>query len=231
MILGLPQHPPAECFRELDDALAALTTRTVCLNAHAFPDLIPEGAVVYQTENVPGQVPDPAWRFRGHEVWDLSARNAKHYGAHHVPVGWHPSMERFDRADVHDIDVVFSGCMNERRTAVLQGLADRGLNVVLISPGVYGSERNAILARAKLALNLLYYPDGIFPSLRVAHLVANHVPVLSERCPEGWGFVPTCEYEDLVDVAERIVRDRVAAEDNAAHSYERFRAMPMVLPC
>lgn len=231
MILGLPQHPAAECFREFDDALAALTSRTVCLNAHAFPDLIPEGAVVLQTENVPGQVPDPAWRFRGHEVWDISPRNAAHYGPTHVvPIGYHPSFERLLPAAQQDVDIVFTGCMNERRARVLQALADRGLVVQHIGVGVYGAERDAVLARARLALNILYYPDGIFPALRVAHLVSNHVPVLSERCVEGWSFVPTCEYEDLVDVAERIVRDRVAAEDNAAFSLERFRQMPMVLP-
>ncbi len=231
MILGLAIHPAANCFAEIDAAVSAMTDRVACFNAHAFPDAIPEGAIVFQTESVPDQLPDPAWRFRGHEIWDLSARNAEHYGPTHVvPIGYHPSMERFARADELDADVVFTGCMNPRRAAVLQALADRGLDVKYIPVGVYGAERDAILARAKLVLNMLWEPGRIFPALRVAHLVANRVPVLSERCRDGWGFVPTCEYEDLADVAERIVRDRVAAADNAAFSYEKFKAMPMVLP-
>lgn len=230
MILGLLQHPAAECFRELDDALAALTTRTIVLNGHAFPDLIPEGAVVYQTECIPEQVPDPAWRFRGHEIWDLSPRNAEHYTPTHVvAVGYHPSFERFTR-ETPEFDVAFSGCISPRRAAVLQALADRGLTVAVIPPGVYGAERDVVLARSRLALNMLYAPGRIFPALRVAHLVANRVPVLSERCDGGWSFVPTVEYGDIVDAAERIVRDRVAAEDNAEYSLERFRQMPMVLP-
>ncbi len=208
-----------------------MTDRVVCFNAHAFPDLIPEGTIVYQTECVPEQLPDPAWRFRGHEVWDISARNAEHYGPSHVvPIGYHASMERFQRAATPDIDILFTGCMNPRRVAVLQALADRGLDVKYLGVGVYGVERDALLARTKLVLNMLWEPGRIFPALRVAHLVANSVPVLSERCADGWNFVPTCEYEDLVDVAERIVRDRVGAEDNAAFSLEKFRAMPMVLP-
>lgn len=230
MILGLPAHTPAQCFTELDEALRAMTPRIIALNAHAFPDAIPEGAVVLQTENVPGQVPDPAWRFRGHEIWDISPRNASHYGPTHVvPIGYHPTMERFARLEP-DVDIIFTGCMNERRARVLQALADRGLTVEHIGVGMYGAERDARLARARLALNILYYPDGIFPALRVAHLVANNIPVLSERCAEGWGFVPTCEYEDLVDVACRIVGDRVSREDNAWFSYERLKQMPMVLP-
>jgi hypothetical protein len=227
MILGLTAASPANCFVEIDEAVRQLRGRDdVYFNAHVFD--APEGGVVFNLENVPGQV-DPA-RWESRHVWDFSASNAAKYDAEHVPVGWHASMERFARSAELDIDVVFTGCLNPRRIRVLEALADRDLNVVVIPPGVYGTERDAVLARAKLALNMLFYEDGIFPALRVAHLVANRVPVLSERCPEGWGFVPTCDYSEIVDAAERRVRSRVSAEDNACFSYERFRQMPMVLP-
>lgn len=227
MILGIDQHPAAHCFVEIDDAVRAMTDRLVVFNAHAYD--APEGAVIFQTECIPEQV--SASRFANRECWDLDRQNCTRYPATYVPIGWHASMERFTRAQHQDIDVVFSGCINERRARVLQALADRDLNVVVIQPGVYGAERDAVLARSRLALNMLWDDGRIFPALRVAHLVANHVPVLSERARDGWSFVPTVEYGDLVDAAERAVRDRVAAEDNAAFSYERFRAMPMVLPC
>ena len=226
MILGLDRHPQAACFVEIDEAVAAMTDRIVCFNAHAFD--APEGAIIYQTENIPQQT--QAERYAGREVWDLDRQNCEQYDARYVPIGYHPSFERFLPAAELDIDIVFSGCISKRRAAVLQALADRDLVVKVIPPGIYGAERDAVLARSKLALNMLYEPGRIFPAQRVAHLVANHVPVLSERCRDGWGFIPTCGYEDLVDVAERIVRNRIAAEDNAAFSYERFRAMPMVLP-
>ncbi len=227
MILGLPQHPAAHCFIEIDEAVRQLRgADDVCFNAHTFD--APEGAVIFQTECIPEQT--PADRYAGREVWDLDAQNAAQYHAQYVPVGHHPSMERFTPAVTKDIDVVFSGCLSPRRIKVLEALAERGLHVVAIPPGLYGAERDAVLGRSKLALNMLFEPGRVFPALRVAHLVANHVPVLSERCRDGWTFVPTCEYEDLVEVACRIVKDTVRAEDNAAHSYSKFREMPMVLP-
>ena len=231
MILGLTDHPAANCFVELDDALSQLTTRTVVLNAHAFPDLIPEGAVVMQTESVPEQIFNTlSYLQERNEVWDISARNAEHYTPTHVvPIGYHPSFERFAPVEP-EYDIAFTGCLNTRRAAVLNALAERGLVVAYVGVGMYGAERDAILARSRLAINMLWEPGRIFPSLRVAHLVSNRVPVLSERCVDGWSFVPTCPYEDLVDVAERVVRDGARAQENAAYSLEEFRKMPLVLP-
>ena len=182
MILGIDRHPQAECFREIDDAVRAMTDRNVVFNAHSFD--APLGSIVWNLENVPIQVPDPRERWGGHEVWDGFASNAKQYGAKYVAIGYHPSMQRFCRADTLDIDVVFAGCINERRAKVLQELADRGLNVVVLAPGVYGAERDAVFARARLAINMQYYESGNYPTLRAAHLVANKVPMLSERAPE-----------------------------------------------
>lgn len=231
MILGCDVHPAAACFEEIDAAVSAMTDRTVCFNAHAFPKQVPAGAVVYNLENVPGQVPDPASLWHGHEVWDFSASNAAKYDATHVPIGYHPSMERFTLSPKRDIDVVFTGCMNDRRSAVLTALADRGLNVVAIGPrDMFGKERDALLARSKLALNMLFYEDGVFPALRVAHLVANKVPVLSETCPEGWPFVSTVPYSRLVDEALAMVRDEPYAKWTARNAYQCFTEMPMGLP-
>ncbi len=215
MILGFPGHTHAQCFREINDAVEALTDRCVCFNAHEFP--APPGAIVYNLENL--------------ECWDFNAENAAKYGAKHVPIGYHPSMERLERAKVLDIDVVFSGAMNERRKAVLMALADRGLNVVHVPHEMYGAERDALLARAKLALNLQYYPDGAWPVLRVAHLVANHVPVLSEAHPEAWDFVPSVPYAELIQAAVEWVEHPIAnTESHADWVYRKFCRMPMVLP-
>lgn len=224
MILGLSSHPAAACFTEIDEAVRQLRGKDdVCFNAHAFD--APKGAIVYNFENVPQQV-DPA-RWADQEVWDFSRRNSERYVCKHVPVGYHPSFERFKRADVLDIDIVFTGCLNERRIAVLQALADRGLSVTAIPPGVYGAERDAVLARAKLALSMLYYSDGVFPALRVAHLVANRVPVLSERCVDGWDYIPSV----AIDMVEWCARNAITeGPAMAEHAYQRFRQTPMRLP-
>lgn len=227
MICGRYEQPASACFDELDVAIRQMTDRVVALNAHMFP--APRGSIIYNLENLPLQVPDWEKRFDGHELWDISEDNCALTGAKHVPLGWHLSMERFKPRPVQDIDVIFTGCMNERRSKVLDSIRARRLHVVHVDSGtVYGADRDALLARAKIALNIRFYEDGMFPLLRSAHLIANHVPVLSEDCSGVVGF--SVPLEQIADHAQRLVcrvdeRTRIANE-----CYRGFRASPMVLP-
>ena len=228
MICGRYDFPPSACFDEIDAAIRQMTDRVVAFNAHMFP--APKGAIIFNTENLE-QVPDWRERWAGHELWDMGARNCEITGAKYVPIGYHPSMERFTRGPALDIDVVFCGSINERRAKIIDGMTARGLRVQVVGPNsAYGRERDEILARAKLALNMMFYPDGMFPALRVAHLVANRIPVLSERCPGGWDIVPTCEYSGLVDAAVRWIRDDEVLSICANDALKAFRERAMVLP-
>ncbi len=237
MILGRDVHPASRCFDELEAAIGALTARTVCLNAHAFPLHVPPGAVVFNLENVGLQVPPTA--FEGHEIWDFSAHNVEAWKAAgrlatHVPIGYHPSMERFKMRpwEERDIDVVFCGVVNERRKVILDALIARGLTVSVIGPGeAYGAERDAVLARSKLALNFLQFEYGTFPVLRAAHAAANRLPMLSERAREMPPWVSyVTRYEDLVEAACDALRDRPGLENLADIAHAGFTRTPFALP-
>ncbi len=234
MILGLDRHRAARCFEELDAAVRALTDRVVCFNAHAYD--APPGAIIYNTEDVdvPANgatvVSSHDTRWGGREVWDCVEVNAKKLGATYVPIGYHPSMTRFAPAAVQDIDVLMYGCMNERRSKLLQELADRGLHVVHIS-GMYGAERDAVIARAKVVLNVSFNGEGAWPSHRAAHLVSNGVFMLSEDMPDAWPFVLTAPYENLVSAAAAWVdRPRWKRDAASAEALEAFKKMPLTLP-
>lgn len=249
MIVGRAVHCPGSAtFDEIDAAVSAISKRTVCFNAQIVPQFlsplllplfVPDDAVIYNLENVPGQV-DPGW-FAGREVWDFSARSVRYARERghlwtHVPIGYHPSMRRFQRKPrgERDIDVAFAGTMNERRQRVIDALSERGLRVVVIPSGMpwtYGSDRDSIYARTRLALNMLQFEEGLFPSLRAAHLIANGVPVLSERCHEPWDFVPLCAYEEIVPLAVKMLTGGDDGLDELAGlSDERFRARPLIVP-
>ncbi len=238
MILGRDRHPASACFDELEAALVALGRGDVVLNAHAFPDEIPPGAVVYNLENVGIQVQTDA--FEGHEIWDFSARNVAAWKAAgrratHVPIGWHPSMERFAMRpwSERDIDVVFCGCVNPRRQLVIDALRDRGLAVRVIAPGeAYGAERDEILSRSKVALNLLFHLDGTFPVLRAAHAAANRLPMIHEWADEMPSWVGTGRaYSELVARCCRAVAEPKTTQHDAKMAHECFRARKhMVLP-
>ncbi len=234
MILAGRTHPSAAaCFVEINDAVQALTWRPVLFNAHNCDN--PPPGIIYNMESIPDQV-DPA-RWAGRECWDSIASNVAKYPAGmkvtHVPVGYHRSMERFERAKVLDIDVVFCGALNGRRKRILDALTERGLEVAYIppDPGNHGKVRDDVLSRAKLALNILWHDEAPFPALRCAHLVANRVPVLSEQCDDGWRFVRSASCGDLVEEAVAMLEEGAETLSSAANRrYGAFRSMPMVLP-
>lgn len=242
MIYNIESQPAAQCFAEINEAVKQLRGQDdVVFNMHTGPHDAEWNPrfVYYNFENVGVQV-DPRQWWNGttyQELWDFSARNVERYPllchVRHVPVGYHPSMERFTPRPYaeRDVDIAFTGHPNERRNYVIDKLLEKGLRVVQLGHGCYGADRDRLLARSKLVLNMLYYDNGTFPALRVAHLVANRVPVLSEVCSESWEFVPSCAYGDLVRRAyEMVTRRREYLDHLAESTYLSFRMQPLQLP-
>ncbi len=238
MIINRDTHIHAACFDEINHAVECMTDRTVWFNAHTdHPDAFsPDGdPVVYNLENVGTQVGRHTYPCDV-ELWDFSARNCERWRdmgrqVTHVPIGYHPSMGRFTPLpwSERDIDVILCGAMNERRKRVVEDMRARGVHVVH-NPGVYGVERDKLLARSKLCLNMLFYEDGVFPALRAAHCVANRVPMLTEDAPEMWGFLDTAHVDNLIDRAETYLLFPEQTEQYVDWVYEEFKSMPMKLP-
>jgi hypothetical protein len=161
--------------------------------AEARKGLAPgEKIIVYNTEQVDPAVP---WMSAGYfqilgdpkvVVWDYSTHNVavlRSLGieARHVPIGYHRAMTRIKSLmsrDV-DIDVLFYGSMNERRQKVITQMGEAGLAVDAVF-GVYGAERDALIARSKVVLNMHYYEANIFEEVRVSYLLSNRCFVLAE---------------------------------------------------
>lgn len=242
MILGRDVHLHAACFDEISTAIDQLLIaekdpRVVVFNAHAFPNLIPPEAIVYNLENVDVQVNGDA--FPAHDIWDFSQRNAARWRGGrrtitHVPAGYHVSMERFKPLpwSERDIDVVFAGCMNDRRHRVVDSLARYGFKIRTLSD-IYGIERDKIVARAKVTINMLFYENGTFPVLRTAHYAANSIAVISEIANEApaWAYPEPVPYHQIVDSCRELLasgEERLA--DTAAEALRRFREHPLTLP-
>lgn len=143
-------------------------------------------------------------------VWDYAPENiaflaGRGIAARHLPLGWHEDLERIEPAPERDLDVLFYGMMNERRLKVLRAAHDMGLLVEAVF-GVFLDERDRLIARSKVVLNMHYYPMRIFEAVRVSYLLNNAAFVVCEesvddpypRCgltfaPEE-GLAETCRY-------------------------------------
>jgi len=124
-----------------------------------------------------------------------------------------------------DIDVVFVGSMSRRRLHIIDSLIDRGVAVANIF-GVYGAERDLLLARAKVLLNVHYYDFSPNEDTRLTYAITNSLAVSSEGPPDeprklGWAhYVP---YDSLVESTVDLVHSG-GWRQQAEAGYEAFRS-------
>jgi hypothetical protein len=208
------------------------------LLGHSTAVGLPANCIVYNTEQIKSGSSFDSSGYRGllarYPVWDYSARNVGqlapllgHGRLHHVPVGYVPELTRIERRDPEDIDVLFYGSLNERRQRVIGGIKAGGASVHC-AYGVYGAERDRLIARSRLVLNMHYFPTNIFEMIRVSYLLANRTAVVSERSPEteivpelkdAVAFAP---YESVVETCLSLLRDDARRQALADSAFERF---------
>lgn len=222
------QH--SDAFREIAETLlygleslghrAAILENTVdpqatniILGAHLLNEsemqALPPGTIVYNLEQIgapglPARYYELASRF---QIWEYSSLNLKVWHEHVcafppllVEVGYAPGLSRITSAPEQDIDVLFYGSMNEHRSAVLERLKEEGVKVCSVF-GIYGRGRDALIARAKIVLNLHYYEAWLFEAVRVSYLLANAKAVVSETAADVGAYAEAVEslpYEELV---------------------------------
>ena len=182
--------------------------------------LIPSGSVIYNLEQLGGAELQPAYYelARQHQIWDYDQRNIekwKNLGCArvpvHVPVGYVPELTRIAPASSQDIDVLFYGSLNERRNRILNGLKNLGINVHAVF-GIYGRQRDELIARSKIVLNVHFYEAKVFEIVRISYLLANSKAVVTECSPNTsehdlTDCVRAVPYEDVVETCCSLLKN------------------------
>ena len=186
-----------------------------------FPDLelseLPEDCIIYNMEQLvegsKGIVPGYLNACARLPVWDYSRRNVELFehvhgisGVRHVPLGYCPEMTRIDPEYPKDIDVLLYGALNERRRAMIRMLCDAGVGAMGFS-GVYGLDRDILIARSRLVMNIHFYIPGIQEIIRLGYLWANSKCVVCECNTDTnvhFGYEDCCIYAPYEQMVERI---------------------------
>jgi len=199
----------------------------VVLGMHMLPAPVvaqlPPETVMYNLEQVEDSMfqwaPQLREAFSRFEVWDYSQQNLVRLRAmnlagrsHLLPIGMVPELCRIKSAPVQDIDVLFYGVVNERRRVALKSIQDRGHKVAAVF-GAYGRERDGLIARAKLVLNLHKHEAQVFEVVRVSYLLANAKAVVAEVSAvtaiddDLRGAVAATPYDGLAETCSRLLAD------------------------
>ena len=203
---------------------------------------LPPGCIIYNLEQLSG-IPDALEyvdRFRplrGAEWWDYSVGNLRFLARHGapaptrwVPLGFSPALARIRNAAAPDIDVLFYGGFSPRRLRVLEMLHRHCRCVV---SNKFGAERDALIARSKIVLNIHSTNAHILEIVRVLYLVANGKAVVSERNPTTevapWleRAIATAPYERLALECLKLLADEPRRRALADAALGHARAAPM----
>ena len=175
---------------------------------------------------------------RSYEVWDYSKRNISELlklgiaNVKYCRIGYVPELTRI-KPEPCDIDILWYGSLNERRAHILQQLQDIGFKVTTLF-GVYGAERDAFIARAKIVLNIHFYKSKVLEIVRISYLLANRRFVISERGndpdleePIHDGLV-LANYENLVEKCVKYLNDDASRDKIAAEGFSTMTSLSQV---
>ena len=256
-IVSPPGYAHSRCFEEVALSLreafaelgheapivtdaAAAKGRTIVLGCNLLKPgaAMPDDCVLYNLEQVSLDsrwlTPDYLALLRRHRVWDYSGANIAALAQHGVDatlceIGYMPGLSRIARSPALDLDVAFVGSMNDRRYDILEALQQRGKKV-FAGFNLYGPERDAVYARAKIALNVHFYDSKVFEIVRCSYLLANRMCVVSESGPDaeiesvyanGIAFAP---YDRLIETCLRLLHDDAARARVAEAGFATFSA-------
>lgn len=174
-------------------------------------------------------------------VWEFSRHNLPFWHKHGIPfssvaIGYTPNLTWNLPPVEKDIDAFFAGCLKgapgERRSQVLNTLKSHGLKVVECHDDklMFGAERNALINRSKLLLNLHYYSH--FEIVRAALGLANQVLVLSEPSDDDdhyrWLDGGIVRSNDILKECKRLIGDPQERKRITKQGFEAFQRQDMV---
>jgi SAM-dependent methyltransferase len=197
---------------------------------------IPQGSIIYNLEQLGGALLKPAYYELAArlQIWDYDLRNIEYWkqfnGAYapvHVPIGYVPELSRIAASPSQDIDVLFYGSLNDRRNRILNALKNAGVNVHTVF-GVYGKDRDDLIARARIVLNIHFYESKVFEIVRVSYLLANSKAVVTESSEDvemGKGLseaVLSLPYDQLVEGCCSLLRNETERRTLETRGFQWF---------
>lgn len=164
-------------------------------------------------------------------IWDFSKENISFLNdidieAQYLSIGYNEILEIIPKNQNKDIDILFYGSINKRRRDILNDIHFKtGIKPSYLF-GAYNQERNNIISRAKLVVNIHYYDSQIFESVRISFLLNNNIPILSENSklyPYPKVNLPLCEADNFHNAITNIFKNYKDFKENCNINYINFK--------
>jgi glycosyltransferase involved in cell wall biosynthesis len=140
-------------------------------------------------------------------IWDYLEQNINYLNSINInnasllPFGFHEKMHVLDFNKEKTIDILIYGALYNRRIEIYNKLVARGFKVKFMT-NMYGKERNEIIEKAKIILNI-NFSEKLSSEHRLSFLLNNACFIISEKPPDDYFN----EFEDCLVLApfEKII--------------------------
>lgn len=182
--------------------------------------IVPNNYIVYQLEQTTGN-DESKWFNSTYlnylknalAVWDYSLINYQNLrkleikNVDYVPLQYMRTVDKINHKpnNEKDIDIFFYGSFNERRLKILESLKQKGMKVIFKN-NIWKAEREDLISRSKILLNIHYFEHSILETVRLSYLLSNNCNIISEVSQDPildkWhkSYIEFAKYEELVDV-------------------------------
>jgi len=200
----------------------------------------PQDTIVYNLEQLKGIKKEQLkeglhFSAKNFKIWEYSLLNSSVWSAlnvntqSYIPIGYTPILTRIPKFKEQDIDVLIYGMPGQDRLNVFWKLAEAGLKILFVC-GMYGQERDDLIARSKIVLNVnLYNQSKIFEIVRVSYLLANKKAVVaivddvSSIESDISSLVKLSTMDSVVDDCIQLLADDRQREKMESDGFEIFR--------
>ena len=194
--------------------------------------VVPRNYIVYQLEQTTGN-DESKWFNQTYlnylkkavAVWDYSLINYKNLrqlgitNINYIPIQYMHVVDKIKQKSWNkkDIDILFIGSFNDRRSLIIEQLKKKRLNIVSKN-NIWKDEKDDLISRSKIVLNIHYFQQSILETVRLSHLLSNKCIVVSEKSLDPildkWHqpYVKFAEYDELAEVCEKLLNDHSQLE-------------------
>lgn len=122
--------------------------------------------------------------FEADEIWDYNEKNKKMLTAEGLNVskvikfGFTKSLNKIKHKEDKDIDVLFYGSLNNKRSEILSEI-NKTCNLKILNDS-FDDELDEYVSRSKIVLNIHYYEMDVQEQVRIFYLLCNGCCVVSE---------------------------------------------------
>ena len=172
-----------------------ITDLYLILGGHNIMLQIPENYIIIQLEQSINDLGEIHFHEKylkllhgAKEIFDYSMKNVEnlqqsfHLKSHYVPLGYHELLHNTMPFNLthKPIDILFFGSITPRRHRILEALQLRKKLQIVIRTDLWGTERDQLVAKSKIVLNIHCFEQGILEMPRINYLLHQGAFVISE---------------------------------------------------